>query len=222
MFGVVEPKAGRHFTTATPDLSAFQFAQVVYRLALQYPEAKTIHLVMDNLNPHCRKSLTDLYGADIGGEIWTGSPSTTHPSMELARPGGDRTQSVLPAMPGPTGDFGSEPLGSARPRHGTVRAIARAQRSTGGSRGAKPGRLSTTKSRRAAACRSIPGNSASSRVSGPVAEPRRNRASEAVRKSKRASPSENGEGSTRNLAPLLAERRLGRSLPDLIERCQAV
>ena len=70
VFGVVEPKVGRHFTTATPDRSAFQFAQVVYRLALQYPEAKTIHLVMDNLNTHCRKSLTDLYGAEIGGEIW--------------------------------------------------------------------------------------------------------------------------------------------------------
>ena len=70
VFGVVEPKAGRHFTTATPDRSAFQFAQVVYRLALQYPEAETVHLVMDNLNTHRRKSLTDLYGAEIGGEIW--------------------------------------------------------------------------------------------------------------------------------------------------------
>jgi hypothetical protein len=70
VFGVVEPKAGRHFTTATPDRSAFQFAQVVYRLALHYPDAKTIHLVMDNLNIHGRKSLTDLYGAEIGAEIW--------------------------------------------------------------------------------------------------------------------------------------------------------
>src|SRR5271157_1490586 len=70
VFGVVEPKVGRHFTTATPDRSAFQFAQVVYRLALHYPEAQTIHLVMDNLNTHCRKSLTDLYGAEIGSEIW--------------------------------------------------------------------------------------------------------------------------------------------------------
>jgi hypothetical protein len=34
------------------------------------PEAKTIHLVLDNLNIHRRKSLTDLYGAEIGGEIW--------------------------------------------------------------------------------------------------------------------------------------------------------
>ena len=37
---------------------------------MQYPEAKTIHLVMDNLNIHRRKSLTDLFGAEIGGEVW--------------------------------------------------------------------------------------------------------------------------------------------------------
>jgi hypothetical protein len=37
---------------------------------MQYPEAKTIHLVMDNLNIHCRKSLTDLYGAAVVAEIW--------------------------------------------------------------------------------------------------------------------------------------------------------
>ena len=66
----VEPKAGRHFTFPTPDRSAFQFAQVAFQVAIQYPEAKTIHLVMDNLNIHRRKSLTNLYGAEVGGEIW--------------------------------------------------------------------------------------------------------------------------------------------------------
>lgn len=70
VFCAVEPKAGRHFTFPTPDRSAFQFAQVAFRLAIQYPEAETIHLVMDNLNIHRRKSLTDLYGAKVGGEIW--------------------------------------------------------------------------------------------------------------------------------------------------------
>jgi hypothetical protein len=69
-FCAVEPKAGRHFTFPTPDRSAFQFAQVIFHLAMQYPEAETIHLVMDNLNIHRRKSLTDLYGAEVGGEIW--------------------------------------------------------------------------------------------------------------------------------------------------------
>jgi transposase len=70
VFCVVEPKAGRHFTFPTPDRSAVQFAQVAFELALQYPQAKTIHLVMDNLNIHRRKSLTDLFGQELGGEIW--------------------------------------------------------------------------------------------------------------------------------------------------------
>ena len=70
VFCAVEPKAGRHFTFPTPDRSGFEFAQVLFHLALEYPEAKTIHLVMDNLNIHRQKSLTDLYGAEVGGEIW--------------------------------------------------------------------------------------------------------------------------------------------------------
>ena len=37
---------------------------------MAYPEAETIHLVMDNLSTHSRKSLTDLCGEEFGGEIW--------------------------------------------------------------------------------------------------------------------------------------------------------
>jgi len=70
VFCAVEPKAGRHFTFPTPDRSAWEFAQVLFHLALEYPEAETIHLVMDNLNIHRRKSLTDFYGEEVGGEIW--------------------------------------------------------------------------------------------------------------------------------------------------------
>jgi hypothetical protein len=70
VFCAVEPQAGRHFTFPTPDRSALEFAQVLFRLALQHPEAETIHLVLDNLNIHRRKSLTDFYGAEVGGEIW--------------------------------------------------------------------------------------------------------------------------------------------------------
>ena len=71
VFCVVESKAGRHFTYPTPDRSAVEFAQVAFDLALQYPEAETIHLVMDNLNIHRRKSLTDLLGEEVGGEVWS-------------------------------------------------------------------------------------------------------------------------------------------------------
>ena len=70
VFCAVEPKAGRHFTFPTPDRSAFAFARVAFQLAIHYSEAETIHLVMDNLNIHRRKSLTDVFGAEVGGEIW--------------------------------------------------------------------------------------------------------------------------------------------------------
>jgi len=70
VFCAVEPKAGRHFTYPTSDRSGFQFAQVLFKLALGYPNATTIHLVMDNLSTHRRKALTDFYEEQTGGEIW--------------------------------------------------------------------------------------------------------------------------------------------------------
>jgi len=70
IFAVVEPKAGRHFTTATPDRSGAEFARTVGHLADQYPFARTIHLVMDNLNTHGRKSLVDYFGERRGDYLW--------------------------------------------------------------------------------------------------------------------------------------------------------
>jgi len=70
VFCAVEPKAGRHFTFATPDRSGLEFAKVAFEIAVQYMQAETIHLVLDNLNIHSRKSLTDLLGSEFGNEIW--------------------------------------------------------------------------------------------------------------------------------------------------------
>ena len=70
VFCAVEPKAGRHFTFPTPDRSGFEFARVTVELALAYPEAKTIHLVMDNLNIHRQKALADAFGAEIAAQVW--------------------------------------------------------------------------------------------------------------------------------------------------------
>jgi hypothetical protein len=70
VFCAVEPKAGRHFSFPTPDRSAFEFARVMVNLALAYPEAKTIHLVMDNLNIHRRKALADAFGAEMATQVW--------------------------------------------------------------------------------------------------------------------------------------------------------
>jgi len=70
VFCAVEPKAGRHFTFATPDRSGFEFAQAAVTLAMAYPKAKTIHLVMDNLNIHRRKALSDVFGPEMAAEVW--------------------------------------------------------------------------------------------------------------------------------------------------------
>jgi hypothetical protein len=66
----VEPKGGRHFTFPTPDRSGFEFARVAVELALAYPEARTIHLVMDNLNIHRQKALADVFGAEMTAQVW--------------------------------------------------------------------------------------------------------------------------------------------------------
>jgi hypothetical protein len=70
VFCAVEPKAGRHFTFATPDRSGFEFAQIAVKLALAYPAAQAIHLVMDNLSSHSYKSLVTVFGAEMAAEVW--------------------------------------------------------------------------------------------------------------------------------------------------------
>jgi hypothetical protein len=82
VFCAVESKAGRHFTFPTPDRSGFEFAQVAVTLALQYPEAKTIPLIMDNLNIHRRKALTSLAPKWLP-KSGTDSQSTTRLPMEV-------------------------------------------------------------------------------------------------------------------------------------------
>jgi hypothetical protein len=71
VFCAVEPKAGKHFTRPTPTRSAPEFAQAVAQIIRVYPLARKIHLVMDNLNIHCRKSLTDYFGKKAGQHLWS-------------------------------------------------------------------------------------------------------------------------------------------------------
>jgi hypothetical protein len=70
VFCAVEPKAGRHFTYPTHTRHGYEFAQLLFHIAMAYLKAKTIHLVMDNLSTHTRKSLTDFYGEEVGEQIW--------------------------------------------------------------------------------------------------------------------------------------------------------
>jgi hypothetical protein len=71
VFCALEPKAGRHFTRATPDRKKPAFARMVRRLAKAYPDARTIHLVMDNLSTHSKRALTDTFGVAEGELLWS-------------------------------------------------------------------------------------------------------------------------------------------------------
>ena len=66
----VEPKAGVHFTKVTPTRSSPELADFLKMIAKHYPEAQTIHLVMDNLSSHKRKALVDRFGPEEGGRLW--------------------------------------------------------------------------------------------------------------------------------------------------------
>lgn len=70
IFGIVEPKAGRHFTCATPDRSGRQFALALRDLIAGYPSVRTIHLVLDNLNTHRESSLITHLGRRVGRRLW--------------------------------------------------------------------------------------------------------------------------------------------------------
>jgi hypothetical protein len=73
--GVVEGHERRHARRVVetgdrrgrPGGSGFEFAQVAIRLAI--PGAKTIHLVGDNLNIHRRKTLANVFGAEMAAAM---------------------------------------------------------------------------------------------------------------------------------------------------------
>ena len=70
VFCVVEPKTGRHQTHATKNRTAAQFARALKQIAGGYPVARTIHLVLDNLNTHREKSLIATFGVQAGHRLW--------------------------------------------------------------------------------------------------------------------------------------------------------
>lgn len=71
VFCAVEPQAGWHLAQATAHRTARDFAEVIRTIVDRYRFARTIHLVLDNLNIHCRKSLVERYGEQAGGYLWS-------------------------------------------------------------------------------------------------------------------------------------------------------
>ena len=70
IFCIVAPKTGRHLTHATASRKARRFAAAMKRISDVYRDAKRIHIILDNLNTHCLKSLTDVYCETEGRRLW--------------------------------------------------------------------------------------------------------------------------------------------------------
>jgi hypothetical protein len=70
VFCALEPKRGRHFCRVTKNRTGREFAKMMGSIARRYPKARKIHIVFDNLNTHCEKSLVEFYGSRIGRRIW--------------------------------------------------------------------------------------------------------------------------------------------------------
>ena len=63
VFVAVEPKGGRRFVQARRHRKRPDFAHFLRDLLRRYPQAKRIHVVLDNLNTHSEKSLFETFGA---------------------------------------------------------------------------------------------------------------------------------------------------------------
>jgi DDE superfamily endonuclease len=134
----VEPTAGRHFTCLTPDRAAHEFAQVSFGLAQQYPSAKTIHLVVDNLNIHCRKSLTDFYGGQPAASSGNASPCITPLSTAVGSTRRRAKSGCSRASAWATAESPSSRLCAAKPAPGLGESIVPGPGSTGASTAGPP------------------------------------------------------------------------------------
>ena len=71
IFCAVEPLGGKHMAKLTATRSGAEFAKMPMNIALRYPNADTIHLVVDNLNSHTLASLVRHYGEEKGKALWS-------------------------------------------------------------------------------------------------------------------------------------------------------
>ena len=70
VFVMTEPKGGRHYGRVTKRRTKADFASAMTFLAARYPDAITIHLVMDNLSTHTETALMDTLGEQDGRHLW--------------------------------------------------------------------------------------------------------------------------------------------------------
>lgn len=70
-FCAIEPKAGRHFVDIRERKTSRDFARFVKKILDAYPNARKVHLVMDNLSTHTEKALVETFGKKLGKKMWS-------------------------------------------------------------------------------------------------------------------------------------------------------
>lgn len=70
IYCVVAPHEGRHLTHATANRKGVNFARALKKVAACYKSADTIHLILDNLNVHRKKSVVAALGPVEGTRLW--------------------------------------------------------------------------------------------------------------------------------------------------------
>jgi hypothetical protein len=142
VFCAVEPKAGKHFTLATPNRSARQLAQALEIIIDSYPAAHTIHLVLDNLTSMAPRLSWITSAMRRGPSYGTVSPFTKRPSTVV---GSIRRRSKSACLPA-NASLGAESPHwrnySRKPRHGMPESTTTESKSTGSSPAKRPARNS--------------------------------------------------------------------------------
>jgi transposase len=70
IFGIVEPKGGRHLSYVTRNKVSKEYAKALKKISKKYENAKTIHLIQDNYKTHSKKALIDYYGEKEGEKLY--------------------------------------------------------------------------------------------------------------------------------------------------------
>lgn len=70
IFVAVEPLAGTRITQVTRRRTKSDYAVFIERVIQNYPKARIIHLVQDNLNTHFLPSLIEAFGVQKAQKLW--------------------------------------------------------------------------------------------------------------------------------------------------------
>lgn len=70
VFCAVEPLAGRYAMKVTRRRTKQDFARFLREIVRRYPNARTIHVVMDNLSTHSYRALEETFGAHEAQRVW--------------------------------------------------------------------------------------------------------------------------------------------------------